>query len=482
MMNPFFWARMRRLAAGTLLLVGAVAFQAEPTLTPPPVTRPNVLILLADDMTFNAIRAAGNPDILTPTLDSLMGVGTTFTRACIMGGPVPAICSPSRAMLLTGRPLYRLEPPYPNNPGQFPLEGRYELLPETFRKAGYTTFTTGKHHNGKKELSLGYTQAKSVYFGGMGQHVGLPLFDHNPTGHYPADQARPMARHSSEEFAGATIDFIRQVPHEQPFLAYVPFTAPHDPRQPPAAYRARYDAARLNLPKNLMPDHPFDNGELHIRDEELLPHPRDPRRIREELTDYYALITHLDAQIGRILAALRATGRAENTLVVFAADNGLALGQHGLLGKQNLYEHSIRVPMIWAGPGVPKGQKRAALAYLHDVYPTLCELVGIQPPASVQSKSLVPALRSAWAVIHPTLYFSYRNVQRALRDERYKLIEYVVKGRRTTQLFDEQTDPLELTNLASDPRQADRVKAMRAELLKTRLAEGDTTATFWNQF
>ena len=138
--------------------------------------------------------------------------------------------------------------------------------------------------------------------------------------------------------------------------------------------------------------------------------------------------------------------------------------------------------MIWAGPGIPKNQQRPALVYLHDVYPTLCELAGIRPPASVESKSLVPALRNASVVIHPTQYFSYGKVQRALRDDRYKLIEYVVKGTRTTQLFDENADPLELSNLASDPRQAGRVKAMRAALVKTRRAEGDTTAAFWKEF
>lgn len=455
---------------------------ARPLIARPNIARPNVLLLLADDMTYNAIRAVGNPDIITPTLDSLMRQGTTFTRAGIMGGLVPAVCSPSRAMLLTGRPLYHIEPPHADQPGQFPLEGRYQLLPETFRRAGYATFTTGKHHNGKRELGLGYTQARSVYFGGMGEHVGIPVYELNPTGAYPAGKARKITRHTSEEFAGVTIDFIRQQPRDQPFLAYVPFTAPHDPRQPPARYRALYDPAKLTLPRNLMPDHPFDNGELTVRDEELLPHPRDPERIREELADYYAMITHLDAQIGQILATLRATGRAGNTVVVFAADNGLALGQHGLLGKQNLYEHSIRVPMIWAGPGIPKGQRRSALVYLHDIYPTLCDLAGLQPPASVESASLAGAIGSASVVVHPTVYYSYRDVQRAIRDDRYKLIEYVVRGKRTTQLFDEQTDPLELTNLADNARYAPRVKTMRAELLKTRVAQGDTTANFWNHF
>lgn len=455
-----------------------------------PDRRPNVLVLLADDMTFSAIGAlqqtAGSnrsPEIRTPTLDSLMRVGTTFRNACIMGGLVPAICSPSRSMLLTGRGLYRIEPLSAKQLGTNLVTGRYETFPQTFQKAGYVTFTTGKHHNGQAELSLGYTQATRVFFGGMTDHYNTPGFDLSPDGTYPPAKARNATGHSSEEYAGATIDFIRQqAQSDKPFLAYVPFRAPHDPRQAPADYRKLYEASQLTLPPNILPDHPFDTGVWTIRDEQLLPRPRDPQRIKAELADYYAMITHLDAQIGRILATLRATNKAGNTVVVFAADNGLALGQHGLLGKQNLYDHSVRVPMIWAGPGIPKGEQRAALVYLHDLFPTICELAGIRTPPSVEAKSMVPALRRSGATIRPQVYLNYGTTQRAIRDPRYKLIEYVVAGKRMTQLFDMVADPYELTNLATDARHARQLQTLRGMLQRERLAQGDTTRAFWSQF
>lgn len=478
------------LGGGVLGLLGLLAFR--PVFQTPlaPSTRPNLLLLLADDMTFSAIRAldetgerARSAGVITPTLDSLVGQGTTFTRAYIMGGLVPAICSPSRAMLLTGRPLYRLELPNGRQLGTYPLTGRDEIMPETFRKAGYTTFTTGKHHNGQTELGLGYMVAQSVFFGGMSDHYNTPGYDLNPAGQYPPDKAHRSTLHSSDEYAETTIRFIRQQANsEKPFFAYVPFRAPHDPRQAPAAYRAMYDPKKLRLPANVLIDHPFDNGELRVRDEELLPHPRQPERLREELADYYALITHLDAQIGRIMAALRETGQAENTVIVFAADNGLALGQHGLLGKQNLYEHSMRIPMIWSGPGIPKGQRRQALVYLHDIFPTLCELVQVRPPTSVLSSSLGKAIQNSRTVVHQQLYLSYAGVQRAIRTDRYKLIEYVVNGKRTTQLFDEQTDPLEMNNLADKPTYARQLASLRATLQTERNVQGDTTARFWQRF
>src|SRR6185295_12363812 len=124
------------------------------------------------------------------------------------------------------------------------------------------------------------------------------------------------------------------------------------------------------LPPDFLPQHPFDNGEMTVRDEKLAPWPRTPENIRSQLADYYALITFMDLQIGRILAALDKSGAAQDTIVVFSSDQGLALGSHGLMGKQNLYESGMKVPLIFAGPGIPKGQADA-LVYLHDIYPTV---------------------------------------------------------------------------------------------------------------
>ena len=193
--------------------------------------------------------------------------------------------------------------------------------------------------------------------------------------------------------------------------------------------------------------HPFDNGEMKGRDESLAPWPRTPRVAREHIAAYYAMITHVDAQIGRVLQALEETGHARNTIVIFAADNGLAVGQHGLWGKQNLYDHSIRVPLVIGGPGLPRGRRTDGLCYLLDLFPTLCDLTGVQAPPTVEGRSLLPLLKNPKARVRDSVYFAYRHFQRAVRTEEWKLMVYNVADRRTTQLFHIRHDPMERTNL-----------------------------------
>jgi arylsulfatase A-like enzyme len=147
---------------------------------------------------------------------------------------------------------------------------------------------------------------------------------------------------------------------EQPFFAYVTFQTPHDPKQCPDAYKKRYLEADLPLPEAYKPEHPFDNGMLKIRDEKLAKFPRGKDEIRRHVAEYYAMITHTDDQIGKILKALDETGKRNNTIIVFAADNGLAVGKHGLMGKQNCYEHSLHFPGSCrepAGSRLPPGQR-----------------------------------------------------------------------------------------------------------------------------
>ena len=158
----------------------------------------------------------------------------------------------------------------------------------------------------------------------------------------------------------AAIDFIDKMDSDQPFFTYVSFLAPHDPRVMPERFKEMYKPEDMELPPNFMGGHPFDNGALHIRDEELAAFPRNPEEVKEHIAEYYAMITHLDYEIGRVIQKLEEKGLLENTIVVFAGDNGLAVGQHGLFGKQSCYEHSNRVPLIFAGPGIPQGEKRDA--------------------------------------------------------------------------------------------------------------------------
>ena len=225
-----------------------------------------------------------------------------------------------------------------------------------------------------------------------------------------------------------------------------------------------YPPERIAVPRNFLPEHPFDNGDLKTRDEQLAPWPRTPEIIREHLAAYYGMITHLDAQVGRVLAALEESGHAGNTIVVFAGDNGLAVGQHGLLGKQNIYEHSVRVPLIIRAPGMPPGRLCHSFCYLLDIFPTLCELSGLPVPETVEGRSLAAALKNPKARLRDTMFFAYRHFQRGVRTDRWKLAVYSVSGRRTTQLFDLRRDPWETRNLAGGAGQAGRVRELTALL------------------
>ena len=423
--------------------------------------RPNVVVLFSDDQRFDTIAALGNREIETPNLDRLVARGTAFTQATIMGGLHGAICVPSRAMLHTGRNLFHLGGPGDVIPPQF------TSLPETLRAAGYCTHAIGKWHSDKAAFNRIYNEGGPIFFGGMHDPFSAKPHEHDATGEYGAASVRDFqGTHASEVFANAAIDFLKQ-PQQKPFFLYVAFTAPHDPRVAPEEFMRRYDPAKLHLPPSFMPEHPFDNGELKVRDELLAPFPRTQEEILRQTAEYYGIISHLDAQVGRVLDALEAQGLAENTIVVFAGDNGLALGRHGLMGKQSLYEHSIRVPLIYAGPGIPKGERREARCYVHDLFPTLCEGLGVPTPESVESRSLWGCFADPAARPYETTFHAYRDLQRAVRGERFKLIEYNVGGDKRTQLFDLFDDPWEINDLANSTPGV--VADMREKLTKWRV-------------
>jgi len=430
--------------------------------------RPNILFLITDDQRFDTIAALGNSYIRTPNMDKLVRSGTSFTNAYIMGSMSGAVCMPSRAMLLTGRHLFSLK----NKGRTIPQE--HIMFPELLRKEGYITFETGKWHNRREPFVRSFNTGGNIFFGGMSEHYKVPLHDYDASGEYKKSSRFYVEdKHSSELFSDAAVKFLQSCDGSSPFFMWVSYTAPHDPRTAPEKYRRMYEGKEMPLPRSFMPEHPFDNGEMRIRDEELAPWPRTPDEIRKHLADYYAMITHLDFQIGRVLEALKQTRQADNTIIILCGDNGLAVGRHGLLGKQNLYEHSIGVPLIMCGPGVPVGEKRDVLCYIHDIYPSLCEFIGIEVPNSVESKSFLSSIKNSESAHRSTLFFAYKDFQRAVRDERYKLIEYNVKGKRTTQLYDLHSDPWELRNLADEPDYSVNIRRLRRTLLKWKNKIGD---------
>lgn len=416
--------------------------------------RPNIVFLFADDQRHDTIHALGNPHIVTPHLDSLLERGVAFTHAYIMGSMVGAVCIPSRGMLMTGRTLFHV----PDDIGDF------VTFPQYFGRLGYTTYAIGKWHNGRPSFARSFAGGAKIFFGGMSDQYRVPVYDFDPSGRYPKEASTITEKFSSELFTEAALEFLHGYREERPFLLYVAYTAPHDPRTAPEPYASMYDPERIPLPPNFLPQHPFDNGELRIRDELLAPFPRTPETIRRHIADYYAMISHLDSQVGRILRALEETGHAGNTLLIFAGDNGLAVGQHGLMGKQNLYEHSVHVPLILAGLDLPRGQRCDAFCYLLDLFPTLCELADLPIPETVEGQSLLPLLGGGEG--RESLFFAYKNCQRAVRERRFKLIEYFVDGARHTQLFDLQEDPWETRNLAAEPAFAETLKHLRAEMVR----------------
>jgi arylsulfatase A-like enzyme len=420
---------------------------------------PNVLLLFADDQRADTIAAWGNQHIQTPNLDGLVRRGFSFRNNYCFGSNSGAVCVPSRAMLMSGRTWFDV---------RLDLAG-VKLLPELLRERGYTTFATGKWHNGEKSFCRAFPRGRSVFFGGMADHTKVPVADVEDG---KVRNRRTAEKFSTEQFAGAAVEFIRGYHEKGPFFCYVPFTAPHDPRNPPEKYREMYYRKRPPLPANFLPQHPFDNGMTkNIRDENLAPYPRTKEVIGEQLCEYYGHITFLDEQVGRILKALEDSGHAKNTIVIYTADHGLALGSHGLLGKQSVYEHSMKCPLIIAGPGVPAGKSTEAFTYLFDLFPTVCSLAGASLPEKVAGKDLQPLWTGKVSRVRDSVFLPFSKLMRSVRDDRWKLIVYPPINHR--QLFDLKEDPAETRNLAEDPKHAAEIQHLTDLMKKWQAQVGD---------
>ncbi|MEM7806570.1 MAG: sulfatase-like hydrolase/transferase [Planctomycetota bacterium] len=397
--------------------------------------RPDFVLTMADDQRRTAWCDGGEP-VATPNLSTLARRGRTFTRAQHPGSPVPAVCVAARAMLHTGQGPH-LDATQISAPGGV-------LLAERLRAAGYVTLFAGKWHNGRDALLRSFDAGEAVFLGGMADPFETP-FSKLSDGELTPVYAKGV--HATDAIAEGAAALIRRHARgalgDRPMALFVAFTAPHDPRATHHQWHDRYPHANVELPPNMMPVHPFDNGELYVRDELLTPRPRDPGQTRREIADYYAMVEHLDHGIGRVHAALAEHDLFESALLAHTADHGLAVGQHGLMGKQNLYEHSVGVPLILAGPGVKSGTDDR-LCYNADLHPTLLSAAGIEPDAG-HFQSLLGEPDD-----DRQLQCYYRDVQRSvtLSDGR-KLIEYTVDDTVRRVAFDLSVDPFELD--ASEP-------------------------------
>ena len=439
----------------------------------------NVLFILVDDMQKTCIHAYGNSQVISPNIDNIVNQGVSFMHTYTNGALGGALSMPSRAMILTGRGVFEVSQDGAVIPEQ------HITLPELLRSNGYTTFATGKWHSDRASFNRSFADGENIFFGGMHSydtngHLAPRLYHYDPTGKY--DKKFVGDKFSSEMYADAVIEFLgNRKDKKKPFFAYVAFTSPHDPRIEHPEYGHKYNPEEIELPVNYLPQHPFDNGELKIRDEVLLPFPRTEELMKQDLANYYGMISEVDVQIGRVIQKLKEEGEYDNTIIVFASDNGLAVGRHGLLGKQNLYEHSISVPMVIVAPGLEKGVRKEVDCYLYDIYPTLCELLDIAPAQSVTGKSLVSVLNGA-KKHRDQLFLSYCEFQRALVKDGWKYIVYNVDGIITEQLFNLQDDPDEMINLANDAKYEFKKQAYK-RILKEEMKKNndfcDLDLHFW---
>ena len=405
--------------------------------------KPNILLILADDLRPDCIGALGNPHIRTPNLDRLVKRGVSFRNCFVMGSNQTGVCTPSRTMLMTGRNLFNIPLDIgskSNNPSA-PVD--FQML----RAAGYDTFYLGKNGN-----------------------------TYNP-GCRAADRCEffheTFSPENKDVCPDKVIAYLREPARvKRPFYIDFALSVPHDPLKPTPEDLALYQGPNAPpLPPNEQASHAAFAG-FNLRDTNCRGYNGGPVGIvsssapeakrREALAAYYAVVTGYDKQVGRILDELDRTGLATNTLIVFASDNGLSLWDHGLIHKQSLYETDNRVPLVLCGPGLPAGQTRQTFVYLSDLLPTLLELVGAPVPPTVETKSFAACLQDPARIHRADLYTAYRREIRTYRGARYKLVLYNVAYSRAryAQLFDLQTDPDEQHDLARDPAQAGRVQRM----------------------
>ncbi|MFD2158261.1 sulfatase-like hydrolase/transferase [Rubritalea tangerina] len=380
--------------------------------------KPNIIILFTDDQRYDTINALGNPHIHTPNLDKLARRSLVFTNAYCYGAHTGAVCIASRNQLMTGNTWHRWS-------GKTHHPSTMENLPRVMKQAGYQTFYREKS--------------------GRANHPTLlKEFDDFADIH---NVKALMTGRACQPFVDQAITFLesKRDPNK-PFLMYLGLAGPHDPRFAQQQFRDLYKLDEIPLPKNFRPQHHWDIGSMTIRDECLEAWPRTPQATREHILDYYALVSAMDYDIGRLLDYLDAKKLTENTIILFSSDHGLALGSHGLFGKQNTYEIGMKVPFFISGPGIAHGETQT-LTYLHDIFPTLADFAGAkltEPHDGISHKGTICGDQPKQT--RPYLTLAYQRSQRSIRDSRWKLMVFPEINQH--QLFDLENDPDEIHNLA----------------------------------
>ncbi|QEG43645.1 sulfatase-like hydrolase/transferase [Roseimaritima ulvae] len=465
--------------------------------------RPNLLFILVDDQSPFDLKVY-NPDskLDSPSIDRLASEGMTIDQAYHMGSFSGAVCTPSRHMIMTGRTVWHL-PIGPGKTRHCPPDIAENSMAAVFNRAGYDTMRTCKRGNSYEKANALFTVRHDATKRGGTEESGS------------AWHGKQVMDYLQQRQASADTD---------PFLIYFGFSHPHDTRDGTPELLDKYGAVnhknrselpaanpkQPQLPPNYLPEHPFHHGHPGLRDEVNVSgvwERRDERTIRNELGREFACDENIDIQIGRVLEQLEAMGELDNTYIIYTADHGMAIGRHGLQGKQNLYEHTWRVPLIVKGPGIAPGSRATGNTYLLDTLPTLCDLAGIDPPETLEGVSFKPVLEGKQETLRDTLYGVYcggtKPGMRCVRRGDWKLIKYdVLNGQvHETQLFNlaenpneylpqhHASDVIELTgvkpqpqqtNLAGDAKYADKLKEMEA-LLLAEMRRLDDPYRLWDQ-
>lgn len=472
------------LFSGTCALLGSLAL----VLSAAAAEKPNVVFIITDDQAADTVAAsklwgAETSGLRTPNLDRLYQNGTVFRQAYNMGAWHGAVCVASRSMLMTGRFVWKTREQEKSKFAD--TLAKEKTWSQRMKRAGYTTYMSGKWHvEADAEKIFDHTVHIRP---GMAPTVPSSYhrpIDGKPDQWHPADPATrglwTGGKHWSEVLADDAETFVKQAAGEKkPFFMYLAFNAPHDPRQAPQSWLDQYPVDKIPVPENFLPINPHrvimgmenESRSNILRDEKLAPFPRTEFAIRTHRKEYYALVSHTDEQIGRILKALDDAGVADNTLIVFTSDHGLAIGRHGLMGKQSMFEHSVRVPFVISGPKIPQGKVIDERIYLQDAVATSLDIAGADRDG-IDFKSLRPLLEGGTQKHYDAIYGAYElNSQRAVIDGKDKLILYP-KG-KVALLYDLEKDPLEKSPVPDSPASETMKKRLFTKLLALQKENGD---------
>jgi arylsulfatase A-like enzyme len=412
-------------------------------------SRPNIVFLLTDDQRWDSLGCMGNRIVRTPNIDRLSEQGVTFDNHFV----TTSICMASRASILTG--LYSSA--HRINDFRTPLtpEQYARTYPELLRRSGYHVAFIGKYGVGDKMPEDRFDYWKG--FPGQGRYF------------------TPERRHLTEVMGDQSLEFLTSAPRTKAFCLSVSFKAPHvqddDPRQflPSPGSAELYKDVNIPVPETADTKYlsalPIETHRSEMRRRWAVRF-STPELYQESVKNYYRLITEVDTVVGRIRDQLRSLGADRNTIIVFSADNGFYLGEHGMAGKWLMHEESIRTPLIVFDPrdgARRRGARIDEMSLNIDIAPTLLDYAGLKPPPSMQGRSLAaaPPQRSEWFYEH---HFTNGWIPRTegIRTAAWKYTRYLDTEPVFEELYNLAQDPKEKQNLVRSPEHAERLSPLRS--------------------